>query len=745
MLSLVMSLLVVTKAAAQTYPVIWSDLVNTSVTAGNTLTKTSGVANTWDGGAGSCNLLAANTNGFIQFTYAANTGQYMLGLATVNGDPGFTALDYAIYMVSSGINIYEKGVSRGAFGSAIVGDVLRISREGLTVKYYKNGVVFRTSTITPVDAALELRPDVSIHTATLIVPAPVVSFTTRLFTLRPQYTFPSLTNNNGGITIVPEGGNAPYTYIWSSGEATASIAAKPRGSYTVTVTDAASRVATATYYLGYPAAWTNLDNASINADGSIARSAAIPQGTWTSGASSLNLIPPNTDGFIEFAITDITPSAIVGLSDFDPDANYTTIDFGIYASNNGILYTHRSGTATAFGTFKKGDVFRVARVGAAINFSRNGTQFSTTAVNAAVPLLIDLSIPYSYGPSPVVSSSFDKQIRFKPMLTFPNNTNTNGSIALSVSGTYTPATIAWTPGGETSFLITGKSRGSYSATVNDAVPRSLSRTYRLGYPIIWTDFQGTQLNGDNTVSQLNGATGWAAGASSGNILPPNTDGWIEFVVPRGGINAMIGLARMNSSSGFTTIDNAFYLLAGNTLNIYELGANRGVFGYLVEGDVLTLAREGSNIKYYLNGIVVRTIATTPSFALMADISFNGAMIPSPVITSSFTRTPQTFYSIANGNWNNPTTWSLTEGGVAASVYPVPGDITNIKGFNVTVNTGIYATNVNVIANNDNTCLKVDSPIGIFNVKGQINIQGVSNASTIKALQVQNDGKINITP
>jgi len=723
--------------AQVTYPVIWSDLINTTVTAGNTLTKTGGTAQ-WDGAAFGNNLLPASTDGFLQLTYATISGNYMIGLATFNGDPSYPLIDYALYFVSGSVYAYEKNVGTGVLTTAVNNDVFRVSREGLSVKYYKNGVAFRTIAITAGAAANELFPDVSIYSTNLVIPAAVVSFNTRMFSLKPQYTFPSLANNDGGITILPQAGDAPFTYVWSSGETTASIIGKPRGNYTVTVTDAASRTASATYYLGYPAAWANLDNVNINGDGSLTRTNAA--GPLTSGASSLNILPPNTDGYVEFVADNITPTAIIGLSDFDPDPAYTSQDFAIMTHSNGSFYSIKAGVSVAIGLYKKGDVFRVERLGATVYFYRNGVQFTTAAVLAAVPLLIDASLTAPFGPSPVVSASFAKQIRFKPAITYPDNTNANGSIALSVMGTYTPATIAWTPSGETGYVISGKSRGTYTATVNDAASRSLVRSYRLGYPVTWTDVQNATVNADNTLNQVTGS--WTGGANSSNVLAPNTDGWLEFVVPRSGITTMIGLARLNSSPGYTTIDNAFYLITGNSLRIYELGADRGAFGYLVEGDVLTIAREGSNIKYYLNGTAIRTIATTPSYALVADISLN-ASLPTPLIGVSFGRTPQTFYSIANGNWNSPATWSLTEGGVATTMYPAPGDVATIKGFAVTVNTGINATTVNVIVNNDNTCLKVDTLLGQLTVKGQVNVQGVSNLSTIKALQVLNDAKLNI--
>ncbi len=55
--------------------------------------------------------------------------------------------------------VYEKGTSRGAFGTYTTGDKLQVAVESGVVKYKKNGTIFYTSTQAPtypllVDSAL---------------------------------------------------------------------------------------------------------------------------------------------------------------------------------------------------------------------------------------------------------------------------------------------------------------------------------------------------------------------------------------------------------------------------------------------------------------------------------------------------------------------------------------------------------------------------------------------------------------
>ncbi|WP_460558505.1 T9SS type A sorting domain-containing protein [Ferruginibacter profundus] len=75
------------------------------------------------------------------------------------------------------------------------------------------------------------------------------------------------------------------------------------------------------------------------------------------------------------------------------------------------------------------------------------------------------------------------------------------------------------------------------------------------------------------------------------------------------------------------------------------------------------------------------------------------MVFAIIITSSVANAT-TYFSIATGNWNANTTWSLTSGGAAvgAGVYPVAGDVVNIEGGdNVTIPAGFsaFCTTLNV--------------------------------------------------
>jgi hypothetical protein len=742
LLPLILLVVVSSASIAQPYAVGWRDFVNTSVIGGNAITKSAGAPGAWDAGATTYNTLAPNTDGYVQVTYSTTNLYYMIGLAQQNRDANYATIDWAFYVAGGSLFAYESNVSSGAYGTLANGDVLKVAREGTNIKYYKNGVVVRTTAQTAVQQQAVLIGDVCMYHMGSTVYNVVTSFD-KTINLQPTFTFPTVANNNGAISLNPEGGDAPYTYSWSTGETTSSISGKARDTYTVTVTDAGGRVVTAPYNLGYAVGWGNLSNVVVNADGSLTRTGG---GQWAAGAFSRNRIDIGANGYFEFVMTDLRVPIVIGLSDMDRTNSYPSIVAGLAVDATGAVRVYNNGGASGYlPGVKKGDIIRVARIVNNINFYKNGVQIHTMGGSSAYAFFIDAAVGTNAAPTPVITTDFPMQPLFKPTYVYPDATNANGSIALNPEGVYAPATYLWAPDNETTATITNKSRNMYTVSYNDALLHAVSKTYRLGYPVTWTDLQNVVVNADNSVTQTAGVA-WQAAALSANKLDANMDGWIEFVIPPGNGTVGIGFGRQNNVTNLNSIEYCFYLAYGSNITVYEAGVNKGIsVGALYEGDILTIAREGSNIKYYINGTAVRTIATTASWELYVDLTFNGQNLPSPIVQCSFGRTPQTFYARSHGNWNVPATWSLTDGGPAAVNYPAPGDIANIKGYNVTVTTGIAAPTVNINANNNQTSLKVDGAWGILKVKGTVNVLGTTNTEVQSAFVVQNEGRVAVIP
>jgi hypothetical protein len=111
---------------------------------GASLTKVGGIGN-WDSSVYS---LEAYTQGAVVSARAGQTtGHAMFGLnSDPTSDANYLSLDYAWYIQPGGaLDIYESGVPQGGgFGGYTTSDVLLISYDGETVRYWKNSTLMRS-------------------------------------------------------------------------------------------------------------------------------------------------------------------------------------------------------------------------------------------------------------------------------------------------------------------------------------------------------------------------------------------------------------------------------------------------------------------------------------------------------------------------------------------------------------------------------------------------------------------------
>ena len=116
----------------------------------NKIIRTGGSSGWNTAGAASVQQLAANENGWLEFTCAENNDNKMIGLSDQNTNANYTTIDYAIYLRTNGtVMVYENGSNRIPTNppSYKAGDVFRIERVGNAITYYQNGGVLYASTI----------------------------------------------------------------------------------------------------------------------------------------------------------------------------------------------------------------------------------------------------------------------------------------------------------------------------------------------------------------------------------------------------------------------------------------------------------------------------------------------------------------------------------------------------------------------------------------------------------------------
>ncbi|MEM9857748.1 MAG: hypothetical protein AAF843_10340, partial [Bacteroidota bacterium] len=110
--------------------------------------------------------------------------------------------------------------------------------------------------------------------------------------------------------------------------------------------------------------------------------------------------------------------------------------------------------------------------------------------------------------------------------------------------------------------------------------------------------------------------------------------------------------------------------------------------------------------------------------------------------SASTGNPPTnvFWSIANGDWDDPTIWSHTENGAVANDYPSAGDIVYIIDHQITVESPSICSSLELIVDNANTLLTVD---GVrMEVNGELKLTKRSEGHSGN-VQIVNGGKIQL--
>ncbi|AYQ56501.1 hypothetical protein MS2017_0773 [Bathymodiolus thermophilus thioautotrophic gill symbiont] len=116
-----------------------------TITNVNTITNTSKVESWSQSIAFSSDIVK---NGKVSFKMGQGNTQVMFGLAVTFASTFYSTINYAIFANQGLIFVVEKGKNKmPAFGSYTTDDVLSVERYGNTVGYYKNGVLFYTSTI----------------------------------------------------------------------------------------------------------------------------------------------------------------------------------------------------------------------------------------------------------------------------------------------------------------------------------------------------------------------------------------------------------------------------------------------------------------------------------------------------------------------------------------------------------------------------------------------------------------------
>jgi len=687
-----------------------SDLNSNLVASGSSVSRFQ--YSGWNAGVSSWNTVS--NNGYFQFTATETNKDRMAGLSTSFTGNSYTTIQYAFYLTSGGnLAVYESGSSRGTFGTYTTGDVLKIAVESNVVRYYKNGTQVYVSPVAPV---LPLLVDVSINSSGGSIGNALVSnYNAGVFTANtanagvnptfqwmvngvavqtgPSATYTNASLNNGDIVtcmLTPDLAGCNLASTYTSNTITNSAVPPLNVDFAILGTAATSNCAAAVEQVKWKLSnlSSNMNIVSVNG-----LSKFQNNGVWDGGAASWNTVSNN--GYFQFTASETTTGRMAGLSSSYTSASYTTIQYAFYLQSGGGLQIYESGGSKgAFGTYTTGDIMKVAVENNVVKYYKNGTLLYASTVAPTLPLLVDASIRDASG---TISNAVVSNYSTGTFTASTVNAGTNPTFQWMVNGVtvQTGASATYTNTGLSNndvitCVLTPDLPGCSVTTYNsNTITNTATAPLNLDFSIQGAvdpssctavieqvKWKLPNLSANMNIVSVNGLSkfqsngNWDGGAASWNTVSNN--GYFQFTASETNTNRMAGLSSSYTSASYTTIQYAFYLATGSTLQIYESGIYKAGFTYTT-GDVLKIAVENNVVKYYKNGALLRTSPTAPTLPMLVDVSINSS---GGTITNAF---------VSNLNSGTFTASAVNAGSFPNYQWQVNG---------ATVQTGLSATYTN---------------------------------------------------
>jgi len=272
--------------------------------------------------------------------------------------------------------------------------------------------------------------------------------------------------SDGSVTLLVDGGTAPYSYLWSNGSTTDALENMPAGIYSVTVTDSNGCTASGSYEVLQPALLTiNLSASSTACSNSVV--SFVSGGTapytysWSNGASTTGISSVPAGTYI-LTVTDAhgcsaTASATVTANEaFNPSASVTDV----------LCYGGATGSIT------------VTNVNATAPFQYSidgGLHFQTVAsFNGLAAGTYTITVKDANGCTGFVTKTVTQPAVLLLTTGAVQNAcygSSNGSISMSISGGAPAYSYSWSgPGGYTSSQLSpsGLAAGIYTLTATDS-------------------------------------------------------------------------------------------------------------------------------------------------------------------------------------------------------------------------------------------------------------------------------------
>ena len=327
-------------------------------------------------------------------------------------------------------------------------------------------------------------------------------------------------------------------------------------------------------------------------------------GLDNSGLVSANKLEETGDGGITITMTDTTSNLIVGMSAVNQSVGTHTIDYGFHIVGDEI-YIHEADSIIGFyGHVTLGDSLDIMRTGDSIKYYINDVHLHSTPTNSNNALVLDIALITQGSKTQDITATFGTSLSASFEIGQSDcYVNQKGSIDLQVMGGTAPYTYNWEHGPTTSF-VDNLDEGTYSVDVVDADSTflTLNIDVRIELNLEHQD-AAIRLYGD-TIDPVNSAgnSWYTKRVVSTSYARSGEDGWFSFTQDATKKLKTIGFGFQNDSlSLHTEQPHLLHLKSTGALSYREYGSTLASLGSTTAGDVIKMAREGSNLVIYKNG------------------------------------------------------------------------------------------------------------------------------------------------
>ena len=485
--------------------------------------------------------------------------------------------------------------------------------------------------------------------------APVVATITAGLTTNVSTTNVSCYGaTTGSSTLNVSGGSPAYTYLWSNGQTTATLSNVGQGTYTVTVSDAASCSGTQSVSISQPtqlllnATITNATCGLNNGSATAVTSGGSPSYTfhWNNNATS-SAISNLSAGTYTVTVTDnhncsVSTSAAIITSG---SLNLSTTNNGVscFGANDAVISVSASGGTPAYTYLWAG-----GQTGYQLSNLGTGT-YSVTASDAS-----------GCSASQTITVTQPAQLQVVTRVTNASCGQSNGSVTTSVAGGTPNYAYAW-DNGSTASAINNLSSGTYNVTVTDnkGCQASASATVINTGALSLTTSQGDaqcygSANGTAGVSATGGSPAytyvWSNGVSAQTISNLTAGNYIVTVTDAGSCTSTASVSISQPTQINITSHTTQPLCSGSSNGSIFVTANGGAGSYSY---VWSNTATGSTISNIPAGNYTVTVTDASNCTTSGTINLSG--------TQPFSTSFSTINVVCNGQANGSTTLTVVGG------------------------------------------------------------------------------------